>query len=109
MISRSHAEGDGEASAVCGACSMSAAGISAAVSTRSTAPVSMALQAGMMEESLFRAVPLAGAALIGRRFGRASTHDGIRRAAARLIFCRGTTGAAERGAPAPHEMQRRPT
>ncbi len=34
------------------------------------APVSMALQAGMMEESLFRAVPLAGAALLGRRFGR---------------------------------------
>ncbi len=29
----------------------------------------MALQAGMMEESLFRAVPLAGAALLGRRFG----------------------------------------
>ena len=34
------------------------------------APVAMALQAGMMEESLFRAVPLAGAALLGRRFGR---------------------------------------
>ena len=33
-------------------------------------PVSMALQAGMMEESLFRAIPLAGAALLGRRFGR---------------------------------------
>ncbi len=37
------------------------------------APVSMALQAGMMEESLFRAVPLAGAALLGRRFGREKT------------------------------------
>lgn len=34
------------------------------------APVAMALQAGTMEEALFRAVPLAGAALIGRRFGR---------------------------------------
>ena len=33
------------------------------------APVSMALQAGMMEEALFRAVPLAGAALLGRHFG----------------------------------------
>jgi hypothetical protein len=37
------------------------------------APVSMALQAGMMEESLFRAVPLAGAALLGRHFGREKT------------------------------------
>lgn len=34
------------------------------------APVSMALQAGLMEESLFRAVPLAGAALLGRHFKR---------------------------------------
>ncbi len=34
------------------------------------APVSMALQAGLMEEALFRAVPLAGAALLGRHFGR---------------------------------------
>ena len=33
-------------------------------------PVAMSLQAGMMEESLFRAVPLAGAALLGRHFGR---------------------------------------
>ena len=33
-------------------------------------PVSKALQAGMMEEALFRAVPLAGAALLGRHFGR---------------------------------------
>jgi hypothetical protein len=33
-------------------------------------PVSMALQAGMMEESLFRAIPLAGAALLGRWFKR---------------------------------------
>ncbi|MEO8935470.1 MAG: CPBP family intramembrane glutamic endopeptidase [Burkholderiaceae bacterium] len=36
-------------------------------------PVSMALQAGLMEESLFRAIPLAGAALIGRHFGREKT------------------------------------
>ena len=33
-------------------------------------PVAMSLQAGMMEEALFRAVPLAGAALLGRHFGR---------------------------------------
>ena len=33
-------------------------------------PVSMALQAGLMEESLFRAIPLAGAALLGRHFKR---------------------------------------
>lgn len=36
-------------------------------------PVSKALQAGMMEEALFRAVPLAGAALLGRHFGREKT------------------------------------
>ncbi len=33
-------------------------------------PVANSLQAGMMEEALFRAVPLAGAALLGRHFGR---------------------------------------
>jgi hypothetical protein len=33
--------------------------------------VAISLQAGFMEECLFRAVPLAGAALLGRRFGRA--------------------------------------
>lgn len=32
-------------------------------------PIAQALQAGMMEESLFRAIPLAGGALIGARFG----------------------------------------
>ena len=34
------------------------------------APVANSLQAGMLEECLFRAIPLAGAALIGRRFKR---------------------------------------
>ena len=34
------------------------------------APVANSLQAGMLEECLFRAIPLAGAALIGRHFGR---------------------------------------
>jgi hypothetical protein len=33
-------------------------------------PVAVALQAGFWEECLFRAVPLAGAALLGDRFGR---------------------------------------
>lgn len=33
-------------------------------------PVALALQAGFWEECLFRAVPLAGAALLGDRFGR---------------------------------------
>ena len=33
-------------------------------------PVANSLQAGMMEEALFRAVPLAGAALLGRHFKR---------------------------------------
>lgn len=32
--------------------------------------IAMSLQAGFWEESLFRAVPIAGAALLGRRFGR---------------------------------------
>ncbi len=32
-------------------------------------PIANALQAGMMEECLFRAIPLAGGALIGARFG----------------------------------------
>jgi len=35
-------------------------------------PIGMALQAGFMEESLFRAVPLSIAALIGQRFGHRS-------------------------------------
>jgi hypothetical protein len=39
----------------------------------SLAPIGMALQAGFMEESLFRAVPLSLAALIGARFG----HRGV--------------------------------
>ena len=33
-------------------------------------PLAISLQAGFMEECLFRAVPLAGAALLGERFGR---------------------------------------
>ena len=32
-------------------------------------PIATSLQAGFWEESLFRAIPLAGAALLGRRFG----------------------------------------
>lgn len=33
-------------------------------------PIAFSLQAGLGEEALFRAVPLAGAVLLGRRFGR---------------------------------------
>lgn len=33
-------------------------------------PLAMSLQAGFMEECLFRAIPLAGAALLGERFGK---------------------------------------
>ena len=50
------------------------------------APVSMALQAGMMEEALFRAVPLAGAALLGRRFGRETPFIGIALVLQAVIF-----------------------
>ena len=50
------------------------------------APVSMALQAGMMEEALFRAVPIAGAALIGRRFGKERLFVGIALVVQAIIF-----------------------
>ena len=36
----------------------------------SLAPISQAMQAGILEEALFRAIPLAGSALIGRYFKR---------------------------------------
>ena len=49
-------------------------------------PVSMALQAGMMEESLFRAIPLAGAALLGRRFGRERLFVGIALVLQAIVF-----------------------
>ena len=49
-------------------------------------PVSMALQAGMMEESLFRAIPLAGAALLGRRFGREKLFIGMALVLQAIVF-----------------------
>ena len=49
-------------------------------------PVSMALQAGMMEESLFRAIPLAGAALLGRHFGREKTFIGVALVLQAIVF-----------------------
>ena len=49
-------------------------------------PVSRALQAGMMEEALFRAVPLAGAALLGRRFGREKLFIGVALVLQAIIF-----------------------
>jgi hypothetical protein len=52
-------------------------------------PIAISLQAGLGEECLFRAVPLAGAALLGRRFGRPFAWIG-----AALIFQAVVFGAA---------------
>ncbi|HWZ74149.1 MAG TPA: type II CAAX endopeptidase family protein [Casimicrobiaceae bacterium] len=50
------------------------------------APIGMALQAGFMEECLFRAVPLSIAALIGRRFGHRSLLIGLTLVLQAVIF-----------------------
>ncbi|MEP7208382.1 MAG: CPBP family intramembrane glutamic endopeptidase [Casimicrobiaceae bacterium] len=49
-------------------------------------PIAMALQAGFMEECLFRAVPLSLAALIGARFGRRNLAIGIAIVVQALVF-----------------------
>jgi len=49
-------------------------------------PFSMAMQAGIWEESLFRAVPLAAAALIGQRFGQRGLFIGIGLVVEALVF-----------------------
>jgi hypothetical protein len=41
------------------------------------APIVQSLNAGFMEECLFRAIPLAGAALLGQRFGKRNLFIGI--------------------------------
>ena len=50
------------------------------------APVAGALQAGFWEECLFRAVPLAGAALLGDRYGRRKLWIGVAFIVQALIF-----------------------
>ncbi|TMG91857.1 MAG: hypothetical protein E6H73_12355, partial [Betaproteobacteria bacterium] len=50
------------------------------------APIGMALQAGFMEECLFRAVPLSIAALIGRRFGHRKLLIGLTLVLQAVIF-----------------------
>ncbi|MDQ6621734.1 MAG: CPBP family intramembrane metalloprotease, partial [Pseudomonadota bacterium] len=50
------------------------------------APIGISLQAGFMEESLFRAVPLSLAALIGARYGRRGLFIGIAAIVQALIF-----------------------
>jgi hypothetical protein len=50
------------------------------------APIGMALQAGFMEECLFRAVPLSIAALIGQRFGHRSLLIGLALVLQAVIF-----------------------
>ncbi len=49
-------------------------------------PIAISLQAGFMEESLFRAVPLALAALIGARFGRRTLAIAIAVVIQALVF-----------------------
>ncbi len=49
-------------------------------------PVATALRAGVWEEFLFRAVPLAGAALIGRHFGRERLFIGVALVLQALVF-----------------------
>jgi len=49
-------------------------------------PVAQAFQAGVVEECLFRAVPLSLAALIGQRFGKRSLFIGIAFVVQALIF-----------------------
>jgi len=50
------------------------------------APIAISLQAGFMEESLFRAVPLALAAIVGARFGKRGLAIGIAVVVQALIF-----------------------
>ncbi len=49
-------------------------------------PIALSLQAGFWEECLFRAVPLAGAALLGQRFGGRKTWIGVALVIQALIF-----------------------
>ena len=49
-------------------------------------PLALSLQAGVWEECLFRAVPLAGAALLGERFGKRSLFISIMVLLQALIF-----------------------
>ncbi len=58
----------------------------------SLSAVAQALQAGFWEESLFRAVPLAVAALIGDRFGRRKTFIGGAMILQALVFASGHAG-----------------
>jgi hypothetical protein len=62
------------------------------------APIAISLQAGFMEECLFRAVPLALAALIGARFGRRGLAIGVAIVVQALIF--GGAHASYPGLPA---------
>lgn len=49
-------------------------------------PVATALRAGAWEEFLFRAIPLAGAALIGRRYGREKLFIGMALVLQAIVF-----------------------
>jgi hypothetical protein len=55
-------------------------------------PFASALQAGVWEECLFRAVPIAGAALLGERFGRRGTFIAVAFVVQALVFGGGHAG-----------------
>ncbi|MEO8346418.1 MAG: type II CAAX endopeptidase family protein [Betaproteobacteria bacterium] len=50
------------------------------------APIAISLQAGFMEECLFRAIPLAGAALLGAHFGQRGLWIGLAVVLQALVF-----------------------
>ncbi len=50
------------------------------------APIVQSLNAGFMEECLFRAIPLAGAALLGRHFGKRNLFIGIAFIVQAIVF-----------------------
>ena len=58
-------------------------------------PIALSLSAGFLEECLFRAIPLAGAALLGNRFGKRNLFIGIALILQAIIF-----GAAHANYPA---------
>jgi hypothetical protein len=64
----------------------------------SLSAIAQAAQAGFWEESLFRAAPLAGAALIGQKYGKRRLFIGVAMVLQALIFASGHAGYANQPA-----------